>query len=425
MFFDKSISQLTADDLRDFVDLNRSEGLHLDYKSNHPADWRKIPKKKHEVRNEKQLDFLRHVSAFANAEGGMLFYGINDDEESGLPSEITPFTEDDPEGVKQQLSNLCRARIEPPLNIGIELVEFDEGEFVAVLDVPESYAAPHMVIDGRRTDFFQRHSGGSERMGYEALRHRFARQAGLIERVRDFRHRRVKRLNGDIDADEVPPISLHTSNPPRYGLHIVPVPRFGSTEHLEYSELVSDYELLKPLNGIADRRWFNLEGMTVYREEPRSKGNSRWATGYTLLFRNGTLEAFNTEFDVSNNERPSFSIAKIVREIAEALTRFAEFYRQNQIGGPFAVFFSMANARKATLNNEANNQVRLDRSPLLLPEIMTSDIDGLDSCLRPLLTLLSHALHLDSLDESLVRTVNGVMDSEKKKLNRWKENRTQ
>jgi ATP-dependent DNA helicase RecG len=80
------------------------------------------------------------IVAMANAGGGAVIFGVNDQRRiEGL---------DDPEQVEEQLIDICRNQIKPPLLPRIDKVSFDNGVRIVVLQVDER-RAPHMTPDKR------------------------------------------------------------------------------------------------------------------------------------------------------------------------------------------------------------------------------------------------------------------------------------
>lgn len=83
---------------------------------------------------------MGEIVAMANAGGGAIIFGVSDQRRlEGL---------DDPEQVEQQLIDICRNQIKPPLLPRIDKVSFDNGVRVVVLQVDDR-RAPHSTPDNR------------------------------------------------------------------------------------------------------------------------------------------------------------------------------------------------------------------------------------------------------------------------------------
>ncbi len=80
------------------------------------------------------------IVALANAGGGAIIFGVNDQRRvEGL---------DDPEQVEEQLIDICRNQISPPVFPRIDKVAYDNGTRIVVLQVDDR-RAPHQTPDHR------------------------------------------------------------------------------------------------------------------------------------------------------------------------------------------------------------------------------------------------------------------------------------
>jgi len=83
---------------------------------------------------------VAEIVALANAGGGAIIFGVNDQRRiEGL---------DNPEQVEEQLIDICRNQIKPPVFPRIDKVSFDNGTRIVVLQVDDR-RAPHQTPDHR------------------------------------------------------------------------------------------------------------------------------------------------------------------------------------------------------------------------------------------------------------------------------------
>ncbi len=132
--FDKPIEELTESDVRGLIESRFSERRYIDYK-------RTLP----DIKTDKaKSDFLDDVSAFANAGGGCIVYGIG--EREGVPTHVAGVGKRNFDEVKRQLEEIVRAHIRPRLSPPISLQEVETGDgHVYVVHAPRSWRVPHMV----------------------------------------------------------------------------------------------------------------------------------------------------------------------------------------------------------------------------------------------------------------------------------------
>ena len=145
-FYDKD--SYSKNDIDDLIANEVEENIHLDYKASGAFD--KDDKKRSEI--------TKDVSAFANSDGGIIVYGVS--EEDHKPKEISPidgrvFTKEWLENVIQ----LIQPRIE---NVMIYPIRVNDiGQSIYVVKIPRSGNAPHMARDKR---YYKRFNFKSEPM---------------------------------------------------------------------------------------------------------------------------------------------------------------------------------------------------------------------------------------------------------------------
>src|SRR4051812_18589533 len=121
---------LTFADIEALIATSAQEGLQLEFKHGH--DLIRRP----ELRERQDIEFIKDVTGFSNAEGGTLIYGIDERELDGvkIAAAIAPV----PIGALtvEALSQRIRSHSAPPVQ-GIEMTEFavGNGERVVVLEI--------------------------------------------------------------------------------------------------------------------------------------------------------------------------------------------------------------------------------------------------------------------------------------------------
>jgi hypothetical protein len=122
---------------------NVRESLHLEYKASGAVDKKD---------DKKKLEMARDVSAFANADGGQIIYGMTekDHDPAGLDQGLDPkiYPEIWFEQVIQQHVTPTIAGLKP------YHVPLSHGQVAVVIDVPASKGDPHQA-DGR---YYRRHN---------------------------------------------------------------------------------------------------------------------------------------------------------------------------------------------------------------------------------------------------------------------------
>lgn len=136
------------DDLKLLIKNEVQENIHLDYKDSRAIDR----KKRHEI--------AKDVSAFANSDGGVLIYGIK--EENHLPVTLD-------EGVdhikysREWLEEVITSNISPLIDdLTIVQIPLSPDHSSFVIKVPKSYRAPHQEQSSKR--YYKRYNFKSQPM---------------------------------------------------------------------------------------------------------------------------------------------------------------------------------------------------------------------------------------------------------------------
>lgn len=156
----KDFLDLDETKLIKFVELRIKEDLYLDYKVElSSAEKRKTHK-----------EFLKDVTAFANANGGNIFIGFKEPSEN-LKIEDQIIGIDNAIEWAQDLERLTVSSIDPRISgLKIKTVGFSNSKSVLLIHIPPSLSRPHMVnYDGHKT-FYIRHSESSFPMSTHEIR---------------------------------------------------------------------------------------------------------------------------------------------------------------------------------------------------------------------------------------------------------------
>ena len=137
------------------------ESIHLDYKASPALD----PKKRDEI--------AKDVSAFANSDGGLLIYGVEEDKDSHFPLKIDSGV--NPKWNREWLEQVLTSNINPRVE-GIEIKAFplSTGNSIVCINVPKSFRGPHQASDNK---YYKRFNFSAFPMEhYEVEDARFRRQ---------------------------------------------------------------------------------------------------------------------------------------------------------------------------------------------------------------------------------------------------------
>jgi len=172
-----------------------TEGPSLDFKQSMPPNWDSSSKN----------SFLADVSAFANASGGDLIYGIGEDGE-GRATSIEPLI-GNPDALAMQLQNFLRDLVEPRIPacevVPVQITVGDTRGFVMIIRCPKSWAGPHRVKINQH--FYLREGVRTRQLDVPEIRGLFLRTESQAQHIRDFRTDRISQLlTGDVPSELIP-----------------------------------------------------------------------------------------------------------------------------------------------------------------------------------------------------------------------------
>lgn len=278
MLVGKPIHEITENDLQNLI--GKPEDNNLEFKKILPNP------------QTGKTEFLVDVSAFANAGGGHIIYGM--DEEDLKAAELCGLGAINVEKEVQRLQNWTNEGIEPRIP-GLRIRPIDlSGKAVTaiVIHIPHSFAAPHQIKDTRR--FHSRYSIGKDGMNVAELRAAFNLSENLENRIKTFRKERADILSSDDAEEEIPVILIPGI---RLVMHIIPLSflDIGQIIDLSTFQFTSN-----PAQWIMEHHMnygrFNLEGF-VRPDGIENKDGSTQLRGYTQVYRNGVIEAVDTVYE--------------------------------------------------------------------------------------------------------------------------------
>jgi hypothetical protein len=172
---------MTEASLRDFLSLAIKELYYLDYKVALSGKTEK----------EEKREFLKDVSAFANAAGGDMIIGVLQPKD-GLSVNDQLVGIENGDEVAGSLERLAAASLDPRVS-GLLVVPVDltTGRSCIVVHVPPSMSRPHMVSQDGHRSFYIRHTESSVPMSTHEIRESVLSAASAEAKARNFSRDRL------------------------------------------------------------------------------------------------------------------------------------------------------------------------------------------------------------------------------------------
>lgn len=278
------------------------ESRTLDYKEKLPGDT-----------GDDKKEFLADVSSFANASGGDLIYGIQEQRDSkgqptGLPKIIKGLDGINTDTEIRRLENIIRDGIAPRIsNVQLAAIEgFSKGT-VIIIRIPKSWVSPHMVTFKNHSRFYSRNSAGKYPLDVTEIRSAFALSESLPEKIRNFRDERIAK----IVAGETPVL---LSSGLKMVLHLLPIASLDPGTQIDIPS-IKQHNRLIPMGASSWNYRYNFDGFLNYSPYQTSTCNT-----YVQVFRTGAIESIF----VFSSEKTGKLIPSIAYEqyLIEALNNY-------------------------------------------------------------------------------------------------------
>lgn len=345
------------------------EGIRLEYKRDLPGGS-----------NSDKKDFVREVCALANASGGRILFGI--DEEEGVPKEVCGVEAEDMDDAILRLENVINSWTEPPIpGVHVRAIgDFDRGPVIA-MEIPNSWVSPHMVAGKESARFYVRGSAGKRPMDLHQIRSGFVEAEGQRERIRQFRSDRIgKVLSGDT------PVQI--SYGPTAILHLVPLISFSGGHEIDMKEMAYS-SCFRPPGGNVNRTRFNLDGHVWCLPSGSYEDGA-----YCQVFRSGIVEGVSAQILSSRKDLNMIPSVSFEKNIAQATEKYLEGIRDAGVPLPVLIMLSLARMQgvKLAVHSRLQHKVRqADRSVLDLPDVVVREEDdgeAIYKLLRPVFDAL-------------------------------------
>lgn len=341
--------------------------------------------------DSEKREFLSDISSFANASGGHIIFGI--EEEDGVASSLPGLSLADADAEVLRIQQLTLHSISPRIpGLLFRPIALANGKHAIIATIAQSWILPHMVTYKGSSRFYTRNSAGKHQMDIGEIRDAFLMSESLPEKIRDFRASRISRLiSGNTPIAKPDP---HT-----VVLHSIPAQAFQTQFNIDIDRATGDWHLLSQLYGdsITGRR-INLDGLLTYLsigDEPIGS--------YTQLYRNGIVESATALL-----LEPHPTAGKLIpstafeQEIMKGTSKLLRFQESLSVIPPVFLMMSLLNVEDFELgmsntkrfSSERSYLQAIDRPNLILPEVVLDDLESDDIAmkLRPIFDSVWNAL---------------------------------
>jgi len=377
---EKNIKDINKDDIEYLIKNQIPESKTLEYKRSLPSN----------SDNDKK-EFLADVISFANADGGNLIYGI--EEENGIPQKIIGFEDRIIDSEKLRLESLIRDGIRPRIipNIQIQPIKISDNNNVILIKIPKSFTSPHTI--GDKTLFYSRNSAGKYQMDVNELKNAFLFSENISEKIKNFRYKRISEI-----INEDTPLPLKSKD--ILVLHLIPIKAFSyNIFNIDLLKIYRQSEFhTPPLWATGYNERFNLNGLLRY--------DNSYKPSYCQIYRNGIIESAVSNFLFKSEGKNYIPSIYYEKEIIEKIKIYSDFLIKLEVLPPFVIFISMLGIKGSSMGVDRRERVIVDlksfyKDNILLPDILIeskevlTDYQSIAKKIQPIFDMVWNAYGLE------------------------------
>ena len=251
-------------------------------------------------------------------------------------------------------------------------ISLRNGASAFVIQIPKSFAQPHMVEFKGHTWFYSRNSAGKYRLDVDQLRAVFIQSESLAQRIRSFRASRIASILGNEGPVPLPDL-------PKVVLHGIPLNSIepGSTHDVSRFEEKASLLALGQGDNLPVSYRFNLDGYLVIHP---FKNDPQHAFAYVQAFRDGSVEVCITGLMCEEDGDTPLRAKSVEREVAKVVNQMLTFQFEIGAEAPMVVMMSLLGVQGYRIPGSDRHPWEadpiIDRPDLILPEVMVDDLQS-------------------------------------------------
>ncbi|MBV8036313.1 helix-turn-helix domain-containing protein [Roseateles sp.] len=372
------LADVTQADIDALISTGAQEGQQLDFKRDFPAQWSDSAKAK----------LVADVIAFANAGGGDVIYGVDEDTEARA-SKVVPQTLANVDQQVRTIQQIAQDQTEPRVaGVEVRAIPVAVGEVtghVVVVRIRQSWAAPHR---SRMNNHFHVREGVRNRpLDVPEVGAMFLRAESLGQKLRDFRSDRLAKI-----VSGQAPVSLGGN--PKLVVLAIPTQAAVGQAYIDPVPYLRRERKLPTLDKhtSASSIAMNFDGAVA------PLGYSGQPDGYTQQFRQGFFETVWELAVLNGQTKPGLPGLRYEEFVIFFLEGVRGQLKASGLSLELAVFVSLLGANETVMHIPSSmgwswgheNKV-FDRQDILLPEVLIPADVSIGKGMRPAFDLMCQA----------------------------------
>lgn len=291
----QDILSLSGADIEHLQSRAVREGPQIDYKET------LLP-----LKEGKKFELLKDVSAMANADGGVIIFGVTQDD-TGAPGELPGLDLENIDDLHNQIDHILNDNLDEPVpGLRHRAIPRPDGKHYYVIQVPQSYLAPHMItMPSTKPRFYQRVNTINVPMTTRQIK-----DASLL----------VERAQNRAMALVEQRIRWNARFPgPAYTFNIVPL--YSKSYQLD----LTNSEVVKSLSSLSSGYITHaLQGLMIKHE-------SQFRREHVLITRDGAVEKFH--FPIARKSRSGANLLIPLEPLENELLDFVQTVARHEQPG--------------------------------------------------------------------------------------------
>lgn len=373
-----TFNSITKETLQALIDNKAVEDQQLEFKRYNFANG-KVP-------DRERNDLLKEITSLANANGGLIIIGI--DEEKGVASRLMDVgcSISDFDDIQLAIQQAILAKVRPRIyDIKMKAIEVIDDKITIIISVPKSFNRPHAVNDGNKDNFYVRHSNGATHMSVDDLRKQFIFSSSFKFEIKNFRQERIGLILGNECIGNL-------AEGAKVLLHVIPLWSLETGNNIDVKQLQHTYfDKAIPISGGNWYQRYNSDGYCIYGRDYQTNNINT----YTQTFRNGIIEAVDIRMMNYNRQftGQTYDWRITERSVYNAIQRYSDLLQQFNIPKPWYIFISFLNAKGFRTDNfYSGTSETIDRDIIHATEgVWNDDNQILSNVLKPTLDSLANA----------------------------------
>lgn len=371
----KKIKDITIEDIKLLVENSVCESKTLDYK-----------KELHLDSDSDKKEFLADISSFANSTGGDIIFGIEEDSEDKIPTNIVGIPFENEDKLVRRIEDLIRQSIQPIiLNIEYKVIEIKKDTCILIIRIPQSSISPHRVEFKGHNKFFTRNNKGKYQMDVSELRIAFNSGLDLEKRIEEYKQERYYEILTNKYKNLIDDL-------PIFVVHYIPI----STLNGNNLNLLSQTKIKEEMNNCSSKALGVGYEKTISIDSVSIKYNIGGISAIANYKTNGIIEKASTEFfwkqykftDISPNiVIDRINGYKIIDTLIKDLYEVKKYYEKVEIDTPILVCCSILNSANYTIPTNTFHEVlnKIDRDMLYINNLYVEDFNKpIEEILKPI-----------------------------------------